>query len=82
MGATFGKQLYTEPYWDVIAVSGVTGVALGLMASASKEVTVNHTIHDFINCLNTLNERTLHTVNYYQLCITPLLNIVCSKDIQ
>ena len=39
MGATFGKQLYTEPYWDVVAVSGVTGVALGLMASASKEVT-------------------------------------------
>ena len=38
MGATFGKQLYTEPYWDSIAVSGVTGVALGLMASASKEV--------------------------------------------
>ena len=39
MGATFGKQLYTEPYWDVIAVSAVTGVALGVMASASKEVT-------------------------------------------
>ena len=43
MGATFGKQLYTEPYWDVIAVSGVTGVALGVMAAASKEVTASHT---------------------------------------
>lgn len=38
MGATFGKELYTEPNRDVIAVSGLTGVALGLMASASKEV--------------------------------------------
>jgi len=37
MGATFGKELYTEPNRDVIAVSGLTGVAWGLMASASKE---------------------------------------------
>ena len=43
MGATFGKQLYTEPYWDVIAVSGATGVALGLMASSSKEVILKAT---------------------------------------
>ena len=71
MGATFGKQLYTEPYWDVIAVSGVTGVALGLMASSSKEVILKATLAKYLILGN--DEHHSKTSNFPEYIIERLL---------